>query len=164
MNIEQVRCFFWGVESIKFLRGKSPRLDVPLDGSGWINGCYLVVATQRFLEFSSLPQWRNDSIWRSYFSVDLKPSPRLGSVGYNPNIPPFLSRWDNPLILTIDPNFRPIGHPSNHLIITWDGFSWEGARFFPENGRPYVAGIIKGQWWFIEDFLVTWDEFATWIL
>ena len=27
-------------------------------------------------------------------------------MGYNPNIPHLLSRWNNPLILTIDPNFQ----------------------------------------------------------
>ena len=31
----------------------------------------------------------------------------LGSVGYNPKeYPPFISRWNKPLILTIDPNFQ----------------------------------------------------------
>ena len=31
----------------------------------------------------------------------------LGSVGYNPNIPHlYVMKWNNPLILTIDPNLQ----------------------------------------------------------
>ena len=69
---------------------------------------------------------------------------------------PFISRWNSPLILTIDPNFRPIGHPSNHLrwIFMGRGPDPPPPTFFPEFGRPYAAGIMKGQWWFIEDFLM----------
>ena len=42
------------------------------------------------------------------------PKKVIGSVGYNRIHIPFISRWNHPLILTIDPNF--LGHPSGGNI------------------------------------------------
>ena len=42
--------------------------------------------------------------------MSLEVSKSLGSVGYTPKEYPIyyiISRWNNPLILTIDPNFQP---------------------------------------------------------
>ncbi len=53
-----------------------------------------------------------------WMSQEVNGSKVIGSVGYftpiYPQYTPLLSRWNNPLILTIDPNF--LGHPSRSLF------------------------------------------------
>ena len=51
-------------------------------------------------------------VYRTWMSQEV--CERLGSVGCNPKeYPGLIGRWNNPLILTIDPNF--LGHPVVHL-------------------------------------------------
>ena len=54
-------------------------------------------------------RWSHTSFKWSQFSstwMSQKVKKRSGSVVYNPNTPSLISRWNHPLILTIDPNFQ----------------------------------------------------------